>query len=1360
MFRRTLLLFAGFVLLVLGLTVGYALLGLSGPRSALADADRAFEANRLTDTVRLLDLAERTLTAREHAELQPAILRRRFKAHRRLGNVKAARHDLDALLALLDDAPIDPRLRIERAELLLLDDAPDEALREVELLLAQGSGPERSRILELAGETHQKLYQRGLAKLVETIERALPGQARQRALDLLKSLLYRAPTDPAGVHARERLVKQLREEPATPIAVDDWLLQLRRVQAGIATSLDWFRQCLECDGGKPTAAYRGLLFALQQEGRRDDAEALTRLYLERFKHPGTVSAAIALAQDLFAARQFAQVVQVAEPYLPTGLLAERAAAGSFGPQHRQLMVTMARALRELNEAARLNQLATDCTQIWEQKSAPILPELRVIGMLQGLVHKAFEWPHKSIAWFLDDQNAKAITAPDYDLFAIGAELALDILEADQGTSAEFDRVFEVWTQARPQSRRPRELRVAHLLSLGRLEAALAGAQELLARDDRSEADLRSYAELADQVAAKTERDAKSVLRQALLRPSNAALELTDPAVYLVLGELALAKGAPAIALRAGQLAGRSFGWAEWPRRLQVQSAAALDRPDEALHLAEIYRKLHPRSQDAMQTYRAALAKAGRQDPSLQFEVALSGTPDPDLARTLIDSAVARDQRPLLAPLCQRSLFRYGSDPGVALSAAKGLLAAGETARARDLLLQIPATFPTERKVCIEAASRFLALEAKQHPNSPLLSVATETLLLHAKGEAETLLAVAGELERSGQTRLASTLIAGMLEPGADRGPLPGAVFALAGRLSLAAEDETKAEEHFTAASALKGGEDVALPLALVWLRQGRFRDARSALWQTEAKDPTVATLMLSLEQTEPALRWARERVLASPLDVIPALILAIAGNADDRRVIPVEYHNLVRTDRPGTLATITQLSMPGFATIAERSAKQLRQLVPKNPIAWFLHARALAQRGQLDAAIAELAELVNKSPSFLPAYDEVLRITDGGLHPDIGKLGANLSNSVLLAPNLATPRMVTMAGHALATHLSASGQDPAGALELLTHLWMRFPAETSANIENVMTLAARGRTRDAFQLLARIEPQIPATRRSQFLDFYFRLGQQIVRTGDAKLRAELDAKARQVLAEEGAFGAAVHYLVDALEEERGPLLVDGEPAPHAEQIRSLLLQHLEFLPSRRELSPAVGAKTIRRLASISSAAVTAEAIDLLLRRDATQLAVWLERARLHEARGDLAQAVASLRWILDYVADEASLLELVRLVGEHDLLDEAARKRLRDEFSSELAQRPDTAYPLGLLALRDGNLAEAARLLDGCANRSDGSHLYFRAHTALRQNEFDKARAAFSQLAGSYPKSPYQRMAQHFAAQLACAAAAPPHDGR
>lgn len=1347
MLRRTLILFVAFVLLVLAITVGYALLGLSGPRTAIADADRALADRKLGEAVRMLDIAARTLTDGDHDELLPQILRRRYRAHHKLGNVLAARRDIEALLALTPGIPPEPQVAVEHIEILIADDQADAGLQVARSLLERATGAVKARTMELAGEAHQAIYQSALKRLVKQLDDVLAESSRQDALALLKSLLYRTADDPVAVRAQRELYALVRHQSATAVSLDGWQGVIDGIRAGIQQALAHFKKSLEFPDGKPIAAFHGVMYALEQSGRLDERRAVQALYLRRFNHVETVRAAVTAAEERLAETDYAGAVEIAEHYLPPGTALARAEADRFPRATKRLMVTQARALLALKDWARLEALMDDVNDVQETKLLPMVPEY-------FLVRACLKWEDsrdvKSLLaeFFTAVRKDRPSTSDGYDLYQVGVDLQLRWLN-EHGRTDDLGQALDAWCLARPDDVRARRKRCEHLLAAGRPDLAIADAAELIKHRTRDDDALALYVRAVNEAAVTTNRDAASMLARLAARSGTRPTEPHDPAIYLALGELAMKGGQYHLAKNCGQLAALGFQWAEWPRRMATEAALQLDEPIEALRAAETYREFYPYSDTALRLYGQALAKNDRKDPGLLFETALHRIANPALAETLLTAAITRDQRAALPALCRRSMYRYGTDAKVMLRAAMGLLVANRIDEARDVLINIPAAFPADHAACVEAATRFLLLEAKDNPASPMLGITVATLVLHALDDAATLLRVAAELEQAGQPALVLDVLAPLLEDEAHVEGRNGRVFTLAGRACLALDQIARAELHLTAAMSFPDGRTEAAPsLALLWLLNKQRSDAESAIWETQAVDEASACLLLSMGRPEPALAWARGRLRDAPVDVSAMLILVLAGNPDDKRSAPAGFHALVRKDEKEVLKTLTLMAMPGFRVMGEKAAAALHKRNPGNSLAWFLYARALSLVGKRDEAVAQLIELTQQEPGFFPAYDEVLKITDGGLRGDISKISPLISNSVVTAPHIATPRMRAMVGEAFAAQIGIQKNNPERALPMLARLWIQFPQESRASLENVAALTIRGRTDDAFELLRQLESQLPESERSRYLDFYFTLGRALVKGGETKVVAELESQARRVVDTEGAFGAAVHYLVDRLEETSGPLSVHGTRAAHADQAEALLVEHLEFVPELRDLNTELCLRTIDRLEQIEPTERVLNRIDELLRRDPSLLMVWLRRAQLLETREEYGDALDSLRWISDYIAFEPAMLEFARIAGEHRVLSSEDAALIEREVKPEDRGIASAAFAMGVVAFRQGRLEEAADLLATAPPRTDGGHLFFAGMVAIARHETEVAREAFAELAESYPESEHAMYAGHLAEQL------------
>ncbi len=1348
MFRRTLLLFAGFVALVLAITTGYALLGLSGPRTAIADADAAIAGRRIAEGIRFLDAAERTLTPAERAELLPVILERRFAAHRDLDNTTMARRDLEALLELDPDGR--PELRIDQAALLLAGGEADAALDTLATLRAAHPDVRPGKVLEIAGQATQALYQRAIVELVASVGDSLAGDAKQAALDELRRTLYRRRDDPQGVAARDRFEDLARRYAPSQPNLDRWRRQIDDIRAGIQRANEFYAKSLEASDAEPVAAFRGLAYALQQAGRHDELVALGEIYLRRFEHAFSADAALIIAETHMAAGRWALAADIAARALPRGTAVTRAVAGTLTPVHKQLMLIEARALDRLGDRVRLQVLSNDVIAVHEAKESTVsmLPEYFMVRAYFLVAVKQTEHALRALADYRKHREVRAWQprAGSTDNYALAAELELKILDSLGGKVPESDAVLADWLELRPESVPALQRRCRHYLATGRPDFATADAERLLALAPHDE---DALALLVEGTVASAERAGTGPayhLARCLARGSNDPREVRHPALHLALGQLAIEKGHAQLALRCAELAGRSYSWARWPRRLLVDAALAAKDFDRALRAAQTFRELHPRDGEALASYRKAAAAAGQIDLDLLFETALHGEPDADLALALLDTAVRHPASGYLPALAQRIAQRFDTTPRVMVSAGAALLAHGAGQEGRALLKRVIDEFPADHQSARTAATQLLLADAAQGAAAPELEASVQRFATRFTGDVATSLDIAERLETIGRPALALRLLEPLLAaPDSDeRG---GRLYHLAGRVALETGDETRAETLLTAALGFGDAPGANLALALLWLRHERAEDAKSAVWLNEASDEATACLMLALGRHAPAQRWAMQRLRQVPLDVIATLILVLAPTG-----APVPgtgaTAGLLPTHREALLELLPIVTMPGFQVLAENAARRLREIEPKSGIVGFLHARALALTGRRDDAILALVQVIQRDAGFLPAYDEVLRLSEGGLHGDISAVGLPMTKIVQAAPGFASPRVMTAVGHSLASIVGAVNRDLDRTYEMLAKLWILYPEESRCDLTHVIALNARGKSQDATLLLEAIENRLPPADRSHFLDLYFSLGQGLAAAGDATQSARLDAYATRVIEKEGAYGAAVHYRLDRLEAANGAPAKDPR-GKAANEARALLLRHLEFVEGGHDRTIPMILRSLARLEELDGTRVALQHTDELLRADPTLLPVWRHRARLLSARGEPVAAAASLRWIDDYLPDQDALLELARIAGTAGEVRDEDAATLRRELDARSRAAPHARFPLALLSLRAGDLAEADAGLRQSLPQPDGAHLFFLAITNVqRQGGLAAATEAFQALARDYPASSYAVYAQHFVSQL------------
>ena len=243
--RRSLQVLLVLAFLALLSVVVYSLAGLSGPATALAEAEEHYQARQFTAAISVLDLLEaRSVSLRRDPELRRRLLHLRYRAHRDQGNYRKA---LDGLEELLRASGGDDReLLLDRVWLLLLSERTDDGLAQAQSILA--ADPFSGRAAELAGEACQALYQQELRAISVSLNRDLTAEVRNRALRAMQDYLYRPNGDPEVMGGLRRFHEIMDPMLLGRARHDTDDLKLGAVRQRIQQALGYFRLSLELAG--------------------------------------------------------------------------------------------------------------------------------------------------------------------------------------------------------------------------------------------------------------------------------------------------------------------------------------------------------------------------------------------------------------------------------------------------------------------------------------------------------------------------------------------------------------------------------------------------------------------------------------------------------------------------------------------------------------------------------------------------------------------------------------------------------------------------------------------------------------------------------------------------------------------------------------------------------------------------------------------------------------------------------------------------------------------------------------------------------------------------------------------------------
>jgi hypothetical protein len=1340
MFRRSLLVFVAFLFLVLLLTVGYALLGLSGPETTIDEAELAFEQGRFADVTRHLELINESASA---ATIQRA-LRLRFRAHQRLGNRPQALADVELLLERY--APDDILLRFEKTWMLLSGGDTAQALAEAEKALA--AQPDHAYASELAAKTTQADYETRIAATFAALANSLARETFHSARSDLLLYLYRPPGDPIGLRAKTAFDAILRRYREQDHIVRKYEPAFDSIRTGIAKARDHAMVALETDRAAPLA-FSVLAEILRSGQRFDQLLALSETYLRRFPDNAAELAAAHIVETHLATGQPRAAAEAAVRYLPRG--SWQAGRHRFGPDLARLLLANARALRALRDREGLALLAAEVDAmhaggVWLSPHDLLIKALdaQLAGRAQDATRLLEEYSGSDLA----RRDPGAGDDPLSEL--LRGQLAL--LRETGAADDRFETLFEMWINARPERAEPLLERARFHVERARGQRALddaARAQELAGQDDSV---LAVYAAAADLAHAAQERDARAMLRECVRLgtplPRSAALD----ALYLPLARLALEQDRADIALAASRRAAQAYPWAREPRLLQARAALASRDADQALQALEVLRERDPDDAEAVALMRDALLAARRTPPALLFDLALGGVADPLVASELLERARARNDRSTVQRAAATSLATFGNDDRVALAAGLALAAIGNGGRARavlDRLLDHPAAAVRE-----PAAAACLLHEAARPDNGD--TAVGDLLSRLSKASTSRLTDLAEALDERGQPALAYDVLERILVAAEHAATRSGRHYVLAGKLALELQLADDAERHLTAALTFADGRDASRPLTLLLLQARRAAEAADTFWEDRVEDLAGACLAIRFGRATSAQPWIEKALARNPISLAALLLRHMPGVALDRPAPITAMQPLVAQARDDLLDLLAYGETPGFELAAMEAARALRARFPEDLSVRVLWCRALGRAGRVAEAIGALTALGVANPNFPPLLDELVALLDE--HAPYAPLPPEIEQSVvdiaLVKTALASPRLQLRAVRDLAAKFRAVG-DERGALRLLASFWKRHPAEAKAGAAELEALLQAGLFEALTDVLEALDPVWPADDRAGYLKvFGNQAGRALVAGAPDEVLERLHQGARALLERDGPHGALVHFLLHLEETRNGRLRAPtetGRADPRVREVMPWLLGHVQLFERGTDTDVAALVVTLQRLEQLEGAAWTLAKIDALLRTDLSLLPLWELRAAILERIGEPEAALRSLQWVPAYVDDPDLLAEIVRLATQRRLpLAEAVQSRF-DPADPRVSGHVRGRLAAGLLALRSGRHAEAAELLAFAEERLDGARQFYLALALLpdRSPKAGKqARDAFEQLAASFPTSAFAELAGHLARQL------------
>lgn len=1347
MFRRSLLVFVGFLFLVLLLTVGYALTGLSGPETTIQEAKSAFEAGDFEQVIKDLDWLERG-TVDASAEVLEEALRMRYRAHLARGNLPQALADLDTLLAQF--APQDLELAAARVNTLLYIGEHERARQEAEPLAA--AHPDSAFVLDLTGRACEAVFEADLRRMLDHLSRTLSNDIFGQAVNGLLPYLFRPIDDRIAVRGKQdfdNLLKKFREQDFVVRKYDQ---DFETIRHGIQRARGYYVRALEA-GGATTHAFVGLAAMLKRARQPDALIALAETYLRRFPQSAAV-AANHLAQLQVDAGRYRAAHEVVARVRGSDSWEQAFTKQRFGNEVRHLLLADARALHALRDRKALIELDVD-TDTLVGKGMALDPERLLVKALAMDLEGRPTDVVNLLTNYLQYPAIKQASATDADPYL---EAATQLLAALQKVQAGDDRclpMFEAWIQARPNRPEPLLERARYSLGKGLGAKALADAARAQELAGQNEEVLQVYAEAADQAQRVNGRDSSQLLAQCITQGTTLPNGVALDALYLPLTERALQAKHYPIALAAARRAAQIYNWARQPRILWATAALRMDDPDEALRALELLRERDPDDAQVLEMTRDARVRSGAPDRTLLFDVAMRGSPDAAVARSILDGALARRDEDSGVGAARSALARFPKDDHVALAAARVLSAFGHGQQAREVLGRLLTHADSELQAAAVIAT--LLLEAREGGSTEISLADCSTRL--AGCSASTLLDLARTLRTLRRPQLAYDILLPVLEAPRYQDARTGVHYLLAGTLALDLGLHDEAEHHLTAALTFEDGKDASRPLTLLLLRGERQAEAADTYWDDAVTDPLSACLAARFGRIAMAREWLRASMARNPSDVCTLVLRHLPGAGFDRLPVLPAVAELVQTEatRNAIIDLLLFTEAEGFGSAGRQRAEALRERLPENPLVRLLHCRALARNGRAMEALTLLTELVGAYPQFTPAYDEILTVRNrhaptAPLSPEVAE---GIFRSAFLSPGSATPAIEVQAARDLATRLMTVNNQGLAML-VLAQQWAEHPKEAEVGAGELDLLLRDSQYPTIVQILRALERNWPTDRRGRYLSLYGTYATRMAAVGaPAELLAEVEARARELVDSEGANGALVQFLIFRDQQLRGSLAANS-PRRSPERLQAalrLLHEHVAMFESGRDRDLASLLITLRQLELIEGPDTTLVEVDRLLNADLSLMPLWRLRAELLERASEVDAALATLTRLLDYHDSPDAVIETARLLAQSGRPLPAPIARRFAELEPTFQGSPRARFAAGLVELREGRHEQAAGLLADAEERADGARPFFEALAWLPHAgdaATDTAQQAFDAVVSRYPNSAFAEISAHLSRQLAC----------
>lgn len=1314
------------VLLTLAAIVAYALLRLSGPDQAMREADQLAQQRDYAEALRVLDLTERSV-ANDPVRLE-ALRRRRYAVNTALGNTAGALDDLDDLLASGRD---DLELKLDRVRLQALAGDGAGARSAAQQLLADHG--DNGRALELAGEACQTIYQPQLRELRLKLDRELPLAVRSNARTALHQFLYRQDGDPGVTRALANLEALHQDEPRRRAAWEATQLECQSLRKDVQLALDYFRRSLEADG-QPVAAFRAIAYALEQADRLDDLQFACEIQRVRFRHEYVAEAGASAVWSLLRSGLVEAAIDTGRRFWPKNAhkqwLRDQLPFDTASP----LLLAMAWAAWRQQDRVYAHETWIEINELSRADPRSTSLALPVASAVMHVLGRSEQWMADAVRWA---SAAVQQRPPLFDWLDLADTFVPMQIELATAAKADFPAIFaltEGWGRARPDALAPQLARARLLAANNRPVPALdvLDQAKVLAGDDPTWIDLRIA--IARQRFQEGDGSGAALLAQCQRR-ATLVPEVADPVGYLLCAEAATALQVWPVALATARAAVDKMPRSATAREVEIRAHLGAGRTADAARLARRQIEQLPPTPAAVELLLSTHRTANVSCTDLLAKLMAGSTPSEALQTELLHTALA------------------AADPGQALSFVTPFALAPE----RPLALRTAAIRALLRADHLDLAGLALqnAVAEARSADPAVRAELAEAMVDWASAARRQLddLTLATTLRSGIQAiggfppefatklwRVAETLAPShpqsawlLLDtalpqlPSTARGfPL----FHLAGRIAAATGAFRAAEEHWTAALAFPGGDQVAEDLARLHLGRGQLDRARTvAALVAQPDDPALALL---LDRKDDARTTLARRCAQDHGDLVAGALQAMLGQPSLADWLPDPARHADR------LEALALADAPELAPLLRDVVARLASADGASPSATtgLLQARVMLHTGQPDAAAAAHALLFAAGRGGLLLWREVAlaSVRPGYVVPKA--IQQHLATLVQDPEVGASPPTRILAASCLAEELAKTLPPEAADLARLQTLAFAPPNRSTTADERDLferLLAPR----DAFELLLKERTMPYAERTDDLLHRAWRVAGKAA-TADAASASAYAAEAERQLRELGPRGEIVHFLLQ------------HHPARKEQAARTdLLRQNLQRI-ARGDESP----HWLRRTVDALVACIGRDAADVelgaVLKTHPTNLSLWVERTRLAVGTGSAGTAAQDLRAALQHGSSPTLQLELILIAAEGRTLAPTDRATFA-ALPEALRSSPEGSYAEAMVKLRTGDPKGALQALDRCAPRPDGMHLYARALAELQKGgdgNSARAIAALLELERDYPSSSAARNAGSFVRQL------------